>query len=117
MVDPATLPLAPRKMITLGAIGPLLGYTAGWAYRNVARLQREAEFPLPVDGTGRYDPAAIKAWQDLQIARRYGPKGPPRPPAAPETPAAANDSFAADQIAAMRAEMDARAEAMGGRHG
>jgi hypothetical protein len=116
MVDPRTLPPAPRKLVTKATVARALGYTAGWGYRNIERLQREAGFPLAVEGTGRFDLAAVVAWQDLQMLRRHGAPRDPAPTGAP--PAPANLNMEPARAAELAALMDARAERLaGGGHG
>ncbi len=58
-----------RALLNMAEVARKLGRSVEWFYRNRRRLEREHGFPASIAGLGkRWDPAAIDAWLDRQMA-------------------------------------------------
>lgn len=67
-----------RRTLDGAEVAAALGVSHDWFKHNRAKLEREHSFPRPTPGMTRYDPLAIKLWQDRGLATTSG--GAPLPP-------------------------------------
>lgn len=87
----------PRETLSTAEAAAALGISLDRFSHVVKRWQRDHGFPKPLPLIRRYDPLAIKAWQDRLIQAN-----------APDAPSLVEADFA-DEIVAAQALMDLRA--------